>query len=98
MKLIHKGRIVFVDKDVASWWAWDDLYYNKTGYLVYKVGHKHYSVHQLIMGKAPKGFCIDHINRNKLDNRRKNLRFVTYSENSINSDRVEKARLRKIHG
>ena len=28
--------------------------------------------------------CIDHINRDKLDNRKINLRWVTYSENMLN--------------
>jgi hypothetical protein len=41
-------------------------------------------MHQLVLGKAPKGFVIDHINRNRLDNRRKNLRYVTITQNSMN--------------
>lgn len=44
-------------------------------------------MHQLIMGRAPKGLVIDHINGNKLDNRRCNLRFVTQQQNTFNSKR-----------
>ena len=41
-------------------------------------------MHRVIL-KAPKGSLCDHINGNGLDNRRKNLRFCTKSENAINS-------------
>ena len=36
------------------------------------------------MGKPPEGLETDHINRDKLDNRRENLRFVTHRENLLN--------------
>lgn len=40
-------------------------------------------MHHLIMGK-PKGLDVDHINRNRADNQRSNLRIVTRSENLRN--------------
>lgn len=41
-------------------------------------------LHQFLMGKAPEGFEWDHINRDKLDNRKENLRLVTHGQNMRN--------------
>ena len=41
-------------------------------------------------GKIPEGYCIDHINRNKMDNRLVNLRCITYQQNQWQNERVEK--------
>ena len=41
-------------------------------------------MHKVIMGNFDKGFDIDHINRNPLDNRKPNLRVVTHYQNKQN--------------
>src|SRR5689334_2630750 len=41
-------------------------------------------LHQFLLGKAPAGLEWDHINRDKSDNRRCNLRLVTPRENKQN--------------
>lgn len=45
---------------------------------------KNISLHHVVYKKPSKGMVIDHINRNKLDNRRENLREVSHSINSAN--------------
>ena len=43
------------------------------------------TMHQAILGRAPSGFVWDHIDGNRLNNRRSNLRLVTVSENAANA-------------
>lgn len=64
---------------------------DKDGYLITKNDNKgHWKLHRAIMFdfnlEASKGseFCVDHINKNKQDNRKSNLRLATRKENSEN--------------
>ncbi len=56
-------------------------------------------LHQEILGKAPLGFEIDHIDRNKLNNQKSNLRFVSRRENNLNRKipKHNKSGLRGVH-
>lgn len=50
----------------------------------YAMGPQNLYLHRYLMD-APKGLTVDHINGNSLDNRRRNLRVVSYRENCVNS-------------
>jgi hypothetical protein len=58
-------------------------HFTVTGYAAYKNGKVFLLLHRLILN-ANRGQEIDHINRDKLDNRKCNLRFCTRTENCQN--------------
>lgn len=62
-----------------------------------KEGNKHVLMHREILG-TPSGFDTDHINGNKLDNRRVNLRVATRAQNSRNSRTPMKRSITGIRG
>jgi hypothetical protein len=53
------------------------------GYALSTVNGKSVRMHQFVMGRG-RGDVIDHVNGDKLDNRRRNLRVATTQENSRN--------------
>ena len=56
---------------------------NKGAYCCVKVNGANQYIHRVIMNAGP-GEFVDHINNNRLDNRRANLRIVTPSQNGMN--------------
>lgn len=80
----HKSKIDKSDYDLVKDYKWCLNHY---GYAVSERSGKENGnifLHQLIFGKK-EGRIIDHINREELDNRRKNLRYATKQTNSMNS-------------
>lgn len=63
------------------------------GYAVSTQSKKY--LHSMIL-EAPKGFYVDHINRNKLDNRRENLRVLNPQQSSWNLRKPNKLGYRGI--
>jgi len=68
---------------------------SKKGYLCAWVGGRLKKLHQLVVQKlgvvVADSFVIDHINRDKRDNRRENLRITTQTGNSLNQKRLPKS-------
>lgn len=80
---LSNGGCAIVDIEFA--YLKEESKYNrdKNGYARTCIRGNRIRLHTLIMGKK-EGYEIDHINRDKLDNRKSNLRFVTHAENNIN--------------
>lgn len=73
------------DYDLIKDYCW---YIDAKGYVSTKYGEGHIKLHQLIMRDVslPNGYVIDHIDRNKLNNSKSNLRILSFRENVINKD------------
>lgn len=67
----------------------DYCWVNDGRYISTTVNNKTIRLHNLIMPDVSKekGIYVDHINRNRYDNRRENLRYVTPTENAQNSSK-----------
>lgn len=82
-----KLKIIVDDEDypLLSRFNW---YVSDTGYAMTQItGQKHVRMHSLIYGAMPRSkLVIDHKNRDKLDNRKENLRAVTQADNIKNRE------------
>jgi len=102
---LTQGKVALVDKKdfiVINKWKW---FYSK-GYAArsqyislgkYKYTTKVIFLHRVILN-TPKGLFTDHINGNKLDNRRQNLRIVTKSQNGQNKKKTNIVTSSKFKG
>jgi hypothetical protein len=95
---LTQGLFALVDDEdyqdiaICNWFAvkgYDTFYAGRWT----RVGHKRVCVkmHEQIM-KTPKGFMVDHENRNGLDNQKLNMRFSNKSKNMLNSLRSIEAK------
>ena len=76
--------IVLIDtEDVGKLKEYCFRMHNK-GYITTSIKGKTKYLHQIVYGNLKEGFEIDHINRNKLDNRKCNLRQCKHIDNTHN--------------
>lgn len=93
IRLKNTDSFVLVDPcDVSflSQWDWIE---NDRGYAVRQIqffGKKYVRYMHRIISDAPDGIIVDHINGNRKDNRRENLRLATPRQNSLNRGRNQK--------
>ena len=82
-----KGEPFYFDKEdyeLIKDYCW---YINDSGYLLSRtpIDGKKFRMHRLIMGCLDdKNIVVDHINHDKSDNRKSNLRLVTTQQNTMN--------------
>lgn len=68
------------DYNILSAFSWN---ITSNGYVCSRIGGKVVNIHKMILKNVKE---VDHINRNKLDNRRCNLREATRSQNNANHE------------
>lgn len=89
LKIIKENIViakVLIDKETVNKINKYSWRLNEKGYVITDMHRKKTRLHNFILNRDtsdPKIVC-DHINRNKLDNRKENLRIVTQKENNLN--------------
>lgn len=82
---LTQGKFALVDNEdfnLLKKRKWHLTYY---GYAATNINRKSTLMHHLIVGKPPLTLDTDHINRDKLDNQRHNLRFISRRDNMLNT-------------
>ena len=94
IELSNSTKTAKVDDDDFGLLSRFNWYLTDSGYAMTQLrGQKHIKMHHLVYGSMKGGkYVIDHINRDRLDNRKANLRCVTQRENTRNSERVDSAK------
>jgi len=81
---LTRGKYTVVDDEDYEWLSRYSWHCTKNGYAATRVGSKIYYMQQLLLPHVPQDRMRDHEDRDKLNNRKGNLRIVTRQENALN--------------
>jgi hypothetical protein len=95
--ITKKGEVIKVDKEDVEILKPHNWAIVNNGYAITYIKRKLLPMQNFIMN-PPKGFVVDHINRDKLDNRKSNLRIATLQQNSMNRRKHNPNSLSKYKG
>jgi len=95
-KGVPKGDVLvdIADKPILEQYRWALSW---QGYAITRYDGQQTELHRVLQ-KVPEGMLTDHINRNKLDNRRQNLRFVGHEGNRRNTNTYDYTKRRRENG
>ncbi len=94
---LNQGKETLVsdeDFDKVSKYKWSYVFGARTQRVQTSINGRYALLHRFIMN-TPKGMDTDHINGNRLDNRRENLRICTHQENMFNQKGLNKTSIYK---
>jgi hypothetical protein len=98
---MSQGHVALVDDEdyeLVSKYNWHTINgYASASVIIDKYDYGRVWMHRLIL-EPPEGKYVDHINRNRSDNRRSNLRIVSRSQNGQNRSKQKKKTTSKFKG
>lgn len=86
-----KNKEILVDDNLWHNFNKQCWYITESGYIKKAIDDTTISMHHIVIGKPPKNMVVDHINHNRLDNRKENLRIVNQNINAHNREKSKSA-------